>query len=421
MKKFDRLFILSLLLYSIVALLLGYGSYHQDERDQNAFRVDINRAMKEMQSLKDPSALDLSKYKLIQAIRYLDIEQQEASIVEAFYDFVQEDGVMIQPWYQDERLKGYLKFEYHMPRRNKEHLLMAQAGLLFMELFVLAILFYLRKRVILPFQQLSEMPLELAKGHGKKDIKIEKSRYYQDFLMGMGQLKDELELSKKRQLELLKEKKQLLLSLSHDIKTPLNLIRLYGRMLVEDHCDESDKNRYVSKIEEKSKEIEDYVNQIRLASREDIMDLEVQQGEFYLSDLMKKVLDVYQEQCKLRHIELCIGAYEDRLLKGDIDRVREIFDNLFENAYKYGDGRSIKITFYEEDYCQLIHFYNSGSIVNENEYNHLFDSFFRGTNALGKAGSGLGLYICKELMQKMDGAIYAKQEAEGMALILVFR
>ena len=56
---------------------------------------------------------------------------------------------------------------------------------------------------------------------------------HNDFLLGIGQLKDSLDTSRRRQLELEKEKKKLLLSLSHDIKTPLNTIQLYARALEE--------------------------------------------------------------------------------------------------------------------------------------------------------------------------------------------
>ena len=63
--------------------------------------------------------------------------------------------------------------------------------------------------------------------------------------------------------------------------------------------------------------------------------------------------------------------------------------NLFENAFKYGDGRRIKLEFYEEDYCQLIQVFNTGEPVSDNDFNHIFESFFRGSNSRGKQGNGL--------------------------------
>ena len=96
-------------------------------------------------------------------------------------------------------------------------------------------------------------------------------------------------------------------------------------------------------------------------------------------------------------------------------------ENLMENAFKYGDGKEIRGTFGEEDYCQLIEVYTSGEAVAEEEMPHLFDSFYRGTNAGEKEGNGLGLYIGRQLMRKMEGDIFAVREQEGMRICLVFR
>lgn len=64
----------------------------------------------------------------------------------------------------------------------------------------------------------------------------------------------------------------------------------------------------------------------------------------------------------VRESELLIGDYENRLLKGDMERAFEVMENLLENAFKYGDGRTIAIDFYEEDYCQVIRVFNTGEV-----------------------------------------------------------
>lgn len=119
-------------------------------------------------------------------------------------------------------------------------------------------------------------------------------------------------------------------------------------------------------------------------------------------------------------MDLKVDDYENLLLKGDLERAFEVCENIFENALKYGDGRKIEISFYEEEYCHLIRIYNTGIPVTDNEFNHIFDSFYRGTNSKGKEGNGLGLYICQEIMLKMDGELFAQKEDEGMAFVLVF-
>ena len=97
----------------------------------------------------------------------------------------------------------------------------------------------------------------------------------------------------------------------------------------------------------------------------------------------------------------------------------EAIGNLIENAFKYGDGKKIDIKFSEEDSYELISVINSGNPVSENEMPHLFDSFFRGKNAEGKEGNGLGLYICKEIMRKMNGDIFANYKKDGLEFVLV--
>ena len=120
-------------------------------------------------------------------------------------------------------------------------------------------------------------------------------------MWGISQLKDKLDISYQRQLEMMKDKKTILLSLSHDIKTPINLIKLYSKALEENiYIKEEDQLHAMHQIGEKATEIENYVEEIIRSSSEDILDVQIEEGEFYLTDLMKRVLAVYQEQCDLR-------------------------------------------------------------------------------------------------------------------------
>lgn len=423
MKKFDRLIVIFILLYVIMAgavyMILRGITHEQDHHHM----IEANRIMAELDDETQLDSFSYQEYDSIQKIEYLAGNTQDESTIQDFYRQHNRESTMIQPWYRNHQLIGYLKFTYKPQNTAIQQIIIWMEIILFLiAVMIIALLFYIRKNVIQPFQQITQLPMQLAHGHYKESVRAEKSRYFNEYLLGMGQLKDQLDIAQKRQYELLKEKKQLLLSISHDIKTPLNLIKLYGRALEDDVCDEVlNREKAVHQIGVKCDEIEGYVETIIRSSREDILNLEVASEDFYLHELMHNVLHVYEEQCRLRNIDCHVGAYQDRLLKGDLHRAQEVMENLFENAFKYGDGRRIDITFYEEDYCQLIRIFNTGSVVANQEFNHLFDSFYRGTNAQGKQGSGLGLYICRQLMRKMDGDIYAEICDGGMAFVLVFR
>ena len=97
-----------------------------------------------------------------------------------------------------------------------------------------------------------------------------------------------------------------------------------------------------------------------------------------------------------------------------------MLQNLVENAYKYGTGNRIEISIGREEYCSLVNVKSFGNPVPATELPHIFDSFWRGSNAEGKEGSGLGLYICRRLMGKMGGDIYAGLTGESMIVTAVF-
>ena len=110
-------------------------------------------------------------------------------------------------------------------------------------MFLLSVFFvcYVGEKVIRPFQNMQNLTEELAKGNLSTPIKAEKSRFFGRFLWGMDMLRDTLESNRKKELELQKEKKTLVLSLTHDINTPLSAIRLYTRALAEGLYTEEDK------------------------------------------------------------------------------------------------------------------------------------------------------------------------------------
>lgn len=402
----------------------GYGIRKINTNWKSLYKVEINRIYNKILQGIPVDSLDLGEFQSIEKLTYLDAAALETEeITKAFYQEENAFGMMILPIYTTGRLEGFVRFDYQHPKFNVNSIFLFTQGYIgIMTVFVIAILLYLRSQLIRPFFRMIDLTYDLANGHLNRVVMIEKSKFFRKFLWGLGMLKDTLAASKERQLELEQEKKKLLLSLSHDIKTPLQSIQLYGKALEENlYPTDIQKNQAARQICQKVKEIEHYVTEITKYSQEDILDIQVNKGEFYQADLIHRILATYKEKCKNRALELQIGTYENLLLNGDLERALEVFENIFENAFKYGDGRKIEISFYEEDYCHLIRIYNTGTPVTDNEFNHIFDSFFRGTNSNGKKGSGLGLYICREIMRKMDGEIFAQKLEEGMAFVLVFR
>lgn len=291
-----------------------------------------------------------------------------------------------------------------------------------MSIVVLGILFYVRANILRPFELLTDVPYELSKGTLSMPVKENKSRFFGKFLWGINLLRENIEQQRQRGLELQKEKKTLLLSLSHDIKTPLSAIKLYSKALSKGLYTETEKQREIADcISAKADEIEEYVSRIITASREDFLSFDIDNGEFYLSDLIEKIAAFYSEKLTLVKTEFVVGEYKNCLLFGDLSHAVEVLQNIIENAVKYGDGRRIELLFPEEDESALIAVRNGGCTLDRADLPHIFESFWRGANSRNVHGSGLGLYICRQLMHRMNGEIFAETAGEFITVTTVWR
>lgn len=347
--------------------------------------------------------IDINDYETI-----IRLEPFDGSEVNYKYIVAEYDGTLYRIGYVE-------KFDYRT-------VILVNVCLAVMLLFTAGISVYIDRKVLKPFSSMTDMTVDLAKGNLTVPIKQEKSRYFGKFIWGMDMLRENLEDSKRKELEYQKEKKTLVLSLSHDIKTPLSAIELYTKALKEGIYDSDEKKaEALNGILKNTEEIKKYAGEISKISREDFIDLSVNVGEVYLDDVMKKIWVYYQDKLSVLHTDFVIKEHSNCLLKCDPDRLVEVLQNFMENAVKYGDGKYVTIYFEEEEDCKLICVKNTGTAPDETDMQSIFDSFYRGKNSEGVQGSGLGLYICKHLMQKMDGDVYAEADENGFTAVAVVK
>ena len=423
MKAFNRIFIITILLIVAIFAVANAVLIVDGEDGGRPYLVEVSRICMDIENgTFDKTKLDGYNY-VTNVVKmgdaYYDRIAQKEEIIdeEKFYNATSDYAVR--------EINGELyRFDYSVEAKGIDVKAIAIVNTVFALVLILVVigLVYVRRKILSPFDRLKDVPYELSKGNLVTPIKETKSKFFGRFVWGVDMLRENMEQQKERELNLQKDRKTLLLALSHDLKTPLSEIKLYSQALSKElYPDRNKQIEIANRIGEKTDEIEGYVSQIITASREDFLNFDVKVGEFYLAQLAEKITAQYGEKLALAKIDFSLGAYGNCLLKGDFDRSVEVIQNLFENAIKYGDGKQISLDFSSEEDCMLLSVSNGGCTLSDNELEHIFESFFRGSNVAGQKGSGLGLYIARQLMLKMDGEIFATIEADKITVTAVFR
>ncbi|MFI3887783.1 sensor histidine kinase [Streptococcus parauberis] len=400
-KKFSILF----LLFEIIIIFISNIFYFQyvANSSEKIYQVDINRLVKQLE--KDPnSTKDLTEFPSVLKVSSYDSSQSYNN------------------HYAVKKINNKLyAIEYRIRDRYFE-IIPLNIGFLVLFFLSVFLLSYLWQKLIRPFNRMSDMTHQLAKGYLVKPLDAEKSKFLGKFLWGLDMLRENLADEKHKALNLEKDKKTLILSLTHDIKTPLSAIELYTRALQSGLYKSPEKNEEALKgISKNIKKITTYVDEISLASKEDFLNIVVKDGEYYLASLLQEVKSYYEPKLKNLKIDFKVDDTDNCLLLGDLDRTIEVIQNGVENAIKYGDGKEIIISVSEEENCKLISIQNTGYFCKEEELPHIFDSFYRGSNSKSVKGSGLGLYIAKTIMRKMHGDIFVEIKNNKFCLTLVIQ
>ena len=405
MKSFDKIFLLMAAVLLSVAVL--FNLIFPKSIGSKEYLVDVNRVEQEIKNGKDVSA---EAYHYITAVIPFADEKD-------FYDSRSE--------YVIRQINGKLyRIEYTNNDKisvRKMRLLMNVAMIVFF-LLIMMVMLYIRRNIIKPFRTISSFPLELAKGGLTKPLEEQKSRYFGKFIWGLDMLRETLEKSNSREITRAKDEKTLLLSLSHDIKTPLAGIKLNAKALSKGIYEDRERQIEASEsINAHADEIEKYVSEMISRLSDDFMEFEINSHDFYLDDCISSINSYYTERLKKLGTKFVVNEHTNCILNGDPDRLTEVLQNIMENAVKYGDGSEITISFSDEEDCRLITVGNTGCSLPDNELPNIFNSFWRGSNAGSKQGSGLGLFICRRLMHGMGGDIFADIRDEHMYITVVCR
>ena len=216
--------------------------------------------------------------------------------------------------------------------------------------------------------------------------------------------------------ELNHTKDKLFSIIAHDVRNPFSYILGATEFLLVSF-DRFDRPAIKEKIEQlfkSSNKVYDLFENLLNWSRVQLGKIEVNRSKVNINDIFREVLALYESAIESKKIDLIYDVSDGYYIWGDSNMIRSVFRNLVSNAVKFTSRGKLSIKAYKNEEKQIIEISDSGIGMQQADLENIFkfekNISRKGTNS--EEGSGLGLVLCKEFIEKQDGKIFV-ESAEG--------
>ena len=196
-----------------------------------------------------------------------------------------------------------------------------------------------------------------------------------------------------------------LANMSHEIRTPLNAIEGFSRVMAETDSAE-DRMKYMEIVESNNGRVLALINEILDLSRVEAGEITINKSMTDLSELCKNIQLIFKFRCPDNVRLLWSNPTMNVTLNTDANRITQIFSNLISNALKHTSQGSITYGYRLINDGQEVEFFvtDTGTGIAEEDIKHIFNTYMS-RDAENQNGYGLGLALCKIIVEKMNGSI----------------
>lgn len=288
---------------------------------------------------------------------------------------------------------------------------------------------YIKRNIITPFIKMKKFAGNVAAGRLDEPLEMDRDNIFGAFSESFDIMREELSESRKRELELQKKERELVAALSHDLKTPVTGIKLAAELLQMRLSVKSEtaENEIIFVKDDMEKMSEDAEGILKKAEQIDVLVSDLfastldDLGEFKVNccDENAAVLADIVKSCDDRKLAV-MGEVPTVIVHIDTKRMSQVIGNIISNSYKYANT-VIEIGYGLSEGFLEMRIRDHGQGVPVDELDLITNKFYRGRQWTdsGTDGNGLGLYIAKTLMQKMNGDLIAESNGDGLAITLV--
>ncbi len=264
-------------------------------------------------------------------------------------------------------------------------------------LLAIVVSIIISKTINKPIIKITKEAKKLASGN--RELNIPKSN-----IKEIDDLRDSLmyvnhEINKTDEL-----RRDLLANVSHDLKTPLTMIKAYAEMIRDINKDDEEKrnenlNIIIDETDRLTILVNDILNLSKLEANKETLDI----SEFDLVELINNIVKKYNIIKETENYNFILNMPKKAIVKGDINKIGQVIYNLVNNAINYtGDDLTVTIEVIEKKKTYLVNIKDTGKGIKEEELNIIWDKYYKNekNHKRNKVGTGVGLSIVKNILDK---------------------
>ena len=267
---------------------------------------------------------------------------------------------------------------------------------------------FISKRISKPITSITNTAKQFAAGDYSVDFKGEGYREVEELSNVLNNAKNEI--SKVSNL-----RKDLIANISHDLRTPLTMVKAYAEMIRDLSGDNPQKrNEHVQIIIDESDRLSALVDNLLELSKLESGNMELELTDFSIVDKLNDCMTRYSLLIEQNGYDIKYEPDEDRIITADMQKLDQVIYNFINNAINYtGEEKIIRIKQINKPDCVRIEVVDNGSGISKEMLPLVFDRYYRDAKVKrAVVGTGLGLSICKEILKK-HGFAFGVSSVEG--------
>lgn len=283
--------------------------------------------------------------------------------------------------------------------------------------------FQFSRSILTPLHTLQNAAAEIAKGNLDYSIVEEGDEEIQALCRDLELMRIKLKDSVHTQLKYEDNRKLLVSSISHDLKTPVTSIKGYVEGILDGIADNPQKmERYLKTISLKAYQMDQMIDDLLLYAKLDLNQIPFDFERLDIEEYLKSCVSEYEPELERNNIKILFDNEMPQKQHVLVDRARmkRVIMNILDNSCKYMSPGQGLITIFLRDTAGsvIVELRDNGSGIAEGDLPHIFDRFYRADASRSK-GSGLGLAIAKQIIEGHNGRVWAVSHGkEGTSIMI---